>query len=270
MFGPFLKPAPALPNKPLLEVIFELRWQITESPQPGFGRDPGFSILHGRYYDFARKNGYPEVVSLSTSQLPDDMAPYVPRYQFWAAPKQWPVTQIGPGIMTVNSTKEYKWESFFPKIQEALNALTTSYPTEINKFIPLQISLKYIDIIPYDVKGNLPEFLRNNFHTDIKIKNDVFSEEKESSMDSIKLNLNYKINNPKGDGKINIGNGTYDNKPIIGWDTEIKSAGKEMPVTLEEFNMWLESAHDLSKKWFYALTDGPLLKSFQEEVNAKN
>ncbi len=259
-----IPPAASLPNKPLLEAVFELRWKIVEA-QPGFGKDPGFSILHGRYYDFARTSGYSEVVSLNTAQLPEDMAPYSPRYQYWTGKKKWPVTQIGPGVMTFNSTKEYKWENFFPAVQKAIRAIYSNYPNEIFLFVPTQVSLRYIDIIPFDKNGgkSLPDFLRENFHTDIKIRHDIFSQGKEATTEDIKLSLKYKLNSPKGIGKINLGNGVHEGATILGWDTEIRSIKEDVPQSLEEMDEWLVNAHDTSKKWFYALTDGPLLQSFK-------
>lgn len=261
----------ALPNKPLLEAIFELRWQLNET-QPGFAKDPGFSILNGRYYEFARKAGYPVLVELSTAQLPDEMAPFIPRYQFWKDKNEWPVTQIGPGVLTVNSTKEYKWETFLVRIKEALKAVKENYPNDIHKFVPISISLKYIDIVPFigeQTGENIRKFLKENFHTDIKIDDDIFNNDDKEKMEGLKLNLSYKLSEPMGVGKITIGNGMHNGKPIIGWDTEIKSVGSLVPVDDRGFDDWLLQSHILLKKWFIALTNGPLLKSFQEEKNAK-
>ena len=43
-------PAPRdLPNKPLVEAIFEFRWALQSNPAGG--HDPGFRILLGRFYD---------------------------------------------------------------------------------------------------------------------------------------------------------------------------------------------------------------------------
>ena len=70
----------ALPNKPLGEAIFELRWALDTTDQ-GLHHDPGFRILLGRYYDGLREH-YPHIQDLPISQMPDDMAASAdwPRY----------------------------------------------------------------------------------------------------------------------------------------------------------------------------------------------
>lgn len=55
-----------LPNKPLAEAIFELRWALDEKRVQGLAVDPGFRLLVGRYYDRVKGN-YPSVVDLPTA-----------------------------------------------------------------------------------------------------------------------------------------------------------------------------------------------------------
>lgn len=37
-----------LANKPLVEALFELRWELEPGDHPGVERDPGFKILRKR------------------------------------------------------------------------------------------------------------------------------------------------------------------------------------------------------------------------------
>jgi len=43
-----------LKNKPLIEAIFELRWEFQE-PAPGIKTDPHYRIIVGRIYDKVSK-----------------------------------------------------------------------------------------------------------------------------------------------------------------------------------------------------------------------
>ncbi|MCX6750116.1 MAG: hypothetical protein NTZ83_01545 [Candidatus Pacearchaeota archaeon] len=49
-----------LKNKPLVEAIFELRWQLKEI-QPGVKVDPNYKMLIGRVYE-RLKEEYPDRV----------------------------------------------------------------------------------------------------------------------------------------------------------------------------------------------------------------
>ena len=107
-----------LPNKPLVEALFELRWKPDEDASRG---QTAFRLFFGRYYDKIRE-GYPEIEDLPASQVPEALTPNIVRHRFRARPNQWPLTQIGPGILTVNETEKYKWDSFRERIEGALAA----------------------------------------------------------------------------------------------------------------------------------------------------
>ena len=111
-----------LPNKPLVEAIFELRWKLRELAPQMPAHDPGFRIALGRYYDMVRKD-YPAMVDLPTSQVPEDMTAYAVRHQFRVKEDKWPLTQLGPGILSVNETDGYTWETFKPRLEAAVKAI---------------------------------------------------------------------------------------------------------------------------------------------------
>ena len=120
-----------LPNKPLIEAIFELRWELLEREPHGIKTDPGFEILVGRYYERIKEE-YPYIEKLPISEIPEVLTAHTVRHRFRAANNQWPVTQIGPGIITINETDGYVWNSFKPRIIKVLKAFFESYPSETN------------------------------------------------------------------------------------------------------------------------------------------
>jgi len=86
-----------LTNKPLVEAIFEISWAIEDvSPI-----DQMWDILPGLYYGSLREE-YPHVENLPTSQVPVQMTPNVVRHRFRKGKDAWPLTQLGPGILSVN------------------------------------------------------------------------------------------------------------------------------------------------------------------------
>ncbi|MCX6637038.1 MAG: TIGR04255 family protein [Acidobacteria bacterium] len=266
-----IPPPHPLQNKPLVEVIFEVRWELDRGRQPGLAVDPGFRIFMGRYYD-RMKDQYPHVQDLPASQVPDDMTAHTVRHQFWRAKDGWPVTQIGPGILTVNETEGYLWESFRPRLIDSIKALYESYPTEIAKLKPSQVTLKYIDAVAFDsAKSQVPllRFLRESLHTGIDVEPLLFarSEEAQSPL-GLNLTVTYGLEKPKGAVVLTVANGTRNGSPAIIWETTVISKGADVPNEIEQFGTWLDGAHAVSDNYFFTLVRGELLLSFEAKSDA--
>ena len=96
-----------LQNKPLVEAIFELRWKLEER-SPGIKIDPHYKILVGAMYEKV-KDRYPFPEQMPTVNIPDEMAAHVVQHRFRKAENEWPLVQVGPGIVTLNDTHGYTW-----------------------------------------------------------------------------------------------------------------------------------------------------------------
>ena len=120
-----------LENKPLVEAIFELKWNLQES-ESGTRTDPHYKLLVGRIYEKI-KDEYPFHEQLPTATMPDELVGYVIQHRFRKNENEWPLIQIGPGIITLNDTKGYTWDNFKEKSICMLNTLFETYPdAEIN------------------------------------------------------------------------------------------------------------------------------------------
>jgi len=261
-----------LPNKPLIEAMLELRWDLVGTSQQGLKTDPGFRIFMGRYYDRVRKE-YSHVQNLPASELPESVAGYVARHQFWKRENEWPVTQIGPGILTVNETAGYLWESFRPRLISAFKALFDSYPTEIAPLRLNQIILRYIDSVPFNPETSqvpILTFLRDSLHTTVAIDHRLFSDDPNEAESPLAFNvsLTYRTKTPKGVVMLTQGNGINVDVPSIIWETKVMSSGEDVPNGLQAFETWLDDAHVVSDNWFFTLIRGRLLKIFEEDPNA--
>jgi len=253
-----------LPSKPLIEAIFEMKWNSIATNPNSFGRDAGYSILLGKYHDFVAKRGFTLTKDLPIAQMPEEMAPQAPRYQFWTGESVWPVTQLGPGIMTVNSTSEYKWSNFRELINDCSKFIFTNYPNNLSVFKLFSLNLKYINSIPFNIEEEgLKDFLKNKFKAVVNIDKDSFSEDSHQKLSGINMALNYKFNNGSI-GKLNIGDGLVNGKPSFIWTIEIHLQ-EEVPQTYEGVISWLDKAHEIAEKWFFELSDGPLLESFRKK-----
>jgi uncharacterized protein (TIGR04255 family) len=260
-------PAPhSLAKKPLAEAIFELRWALRPGDFPGIQDDPGFRILVGRYYDKIR-NDYGTTVDLPAARVPESMTPHAVRHQFRAGQNQWPLTQIGPGVVTFNETKAYTWEGFSTNVSKIVNALFTAYPTDIVPLIPIQIMLRYVNTVlynPLEADKPLLQFLGDNLHTSLVMEPLLFDEpDQANSPSNIMLTLSYKLDTIQGSGSLLFVNGEQEGKPAIVWEINIMTKEGNTPKIPEDINAWIVKAHAIAENWFFTLCRGDLLGRFE-------
>ena len=252
-----------LPNKPLGEAIFELRWAL-QSLEQGRQHDPGFRILYGRFYDRLSKD-YPFIEDLPVSQVPEDMIPYVVRHRFRPSNNAWPVAQIGPGIMAVNDTENYTWRRFEPRVQTAIEALFEAYPSSLSELTPVGVQLTYINAILFDpLQQSMIHFLRDNLHVSIDVEPELF-ENQEVAQNPLKLNLNieFPLAKPKGMGILRFSTGKKHQNPALVWQIVIHSDKDSTPKDKDGLGIWLKDAHDVAEKWFFTLIRGKLRETFE-------
>jgi uncharacterized protein (TIGR04255 family) len=253
------KPEP-LGDKPLVEAIFEIHWELTQT-SPATSRDPGFRLFLSRYYDKLRTS-YPHVEDLPVSSMPEDFAPDVVRHRFRAAQAKWPLTQLGPGVLTVNETEGYLWTSFEPRLLESLRALFDLYPKDIAPLKPTVVQLRYIDAIPCDGgSADLLELIAKDLHISVALDPALFGAS--AQVQDLDLNLTYPLSTPPGVGKIALATGYKENKPHLIMQTTIRSEGPQVPVDLNGFTTWLRDSHDALDRWFFTLVRGRLLDRFK-------
>lgn len=257
-----------LPRKPLVEAIFELRWELTDSKSNvtgAKGMDPGFRFLLGRYYECVRET-YPIVHDLPAASIPEELAAYIVRHQFRISESGWPVTQLGPGILTVNDTGGYTWDTFQKRILEAARAVFTTYPREFSAFNPISASLRYQNALKFDPKRLSPrDFLHQNLHTNIGLDSKLFEGPGGVEEPSL-LNLSglFPLKSLPGQAHMQISTGEINNEPAIILDISIRSRGSDTPPTVERLEPWLAAAHEIAENWFFTLCRGSLLENFKE------
>ncbi|MCK4811470.1 MAG: TIGR04255 family protein [Methanosarcinales archaeon] len=73
-------PRKPLKHKPLIEAIFEFRWELRK-PSPEMKADPHYKILIGRMHDKI-SDEYPFHEQLPTATMPDEIAGSVVQHRF--------------------------------------------------------------------------------------------------------------------------------------------------------------------------------------------
>lgn len=248
-----------LSSKPLVEAIFELRWGL-DGP-PGIGSDPYYQMLIGQMFA-AIKEDYPQWERLPTAEVPEGFAPFMPHHRFRAAVDGWPLVQIGPGLLTVNDTESYEWESFAPRCAIVVDTLFRLYPDIGDNLRVFEISLRYLDADP--LQGLSPvDFLRN-LKLNVDVEKSLFGGGRigETSL-GVGLSVSYPALRPKGLFQISCNKGRKHDQDAMIWETQVVSRGSDAPKQPETINSWLHEAHDTVHDWFFRQIDGALLEKYR-------
>ena len=129
-----------LPKAPLVEVVFELKWDIKMKSDLD-----DFQYLYGDLYANL-KDEFPNRERLTPLEIPFDALINIPVFRFTKNENKYPLIQIGPGVISINTLNEfYVWEDFRENIHKLLDILKDIYP----KFQTLKIipALIYIDFL---------------------------------------------------------------------------------------------------------------------------
>jgi len=254
-------PRKNLKNKPLVEAVLELRWVLAQQG-PGLHFDPHYRLLLGRFSERINSD-YPYHEPLPTSQIPDGMVAHAVQHRFRHAQNEWPLVQIGPGIMTVNDTVKYTWSDFQKRCEDAVGKLYDSHPVSA-EFHVQDIVLRYIDAVPFDyTNDNIFTFLADKLKTRISLPDSLFNNtDIQKNPELFNWQASFKHKKPSGMATLRFATGQKDAKPSLIWETLIQSSGSDLPKFPDEFAKWLNDAHDITDDWFFKLIEGELERRF--------
>jgi uncharacterized protein (TIGR04255 family) len=243
-----------LPNAPLLEVIFELSW-VANTPK----EQEKFQFLLGDMYT-KLKDKYPlrfNLVQIPVAgiEIPLDFFNNKPLYRFRKTENSYPIYQLGPGLLSVNTINEpYIWEDFEQEILNVFTKFKESY--DFDSSFTFNIALKFLDFYVFDFNhNNAYDFLKNNLHLQIV-----------HSMQSEKYNpsfVNFAAGHREDIGQFNfaINRGMIHQKGE-GFLIETNLVDKIMLNYDYDISSWLKSAHEYLSIVFKDMTKGTMYNSF--------
>jgi uncharacterized protein (TIGR04255 family) len=239
-----------LPNAPLLEVVFELRWKITNKTDLG-----RCQYLHGDMYS-KLVGKYPIREPLTPIEFPAELFLNNPAHRFRTKKGGYPLFQVGPGIITLNTVDEtYLWPEYFNLIKELINTFFEVYSrVELEKFTPI---LRYIDFFKIDSgEINLIEFIKNSLNTNIEQRFYVASH----SPSIITFNLSYPTELGQFTFNLNNGSNQRSEKGLV---LQTGVNGMEFEPNSEKILNWIRDSHEFCSEIFKKMTAGALYESFK-------
>lgn len=238
-----------LPNAPLLEVIFELRWNMSND-----NHWSQFPFLPGDLYALLKKQ-YPERHILAPTDIPPNLLEGSAIYRY-STKNGYPMVQLGPGVLSLNTTDDYyDWKSYSKNIDELLRKFNDVYIFSENE--QGRATLSYYDFLEFDWdEEDILSYLRNK----LKIAMTPQFYEFGNAPLALGVALSYKTD--KGVFNLKIGRGTADNDRS-GLILEFQIVSPSIRPIPEEVNKWLEEGHDLCSEMFKKITEGELYDSFK-------
>jgi uncharacterized protein (TIGR04255 family) len=251
-----------LRKAPLVEAIFELRWRVKNNTQPPT-IDPHYRILVGKIYEKIESE-YPYHEQLPTAEMPDSISEFVVQHRFRIKENGWPLIQLGPGIITLNDTENYKWSDFANRIDNLLSLVFTVHP-ELKNIEFLGLLLRYIDAYPFDFdKNDTFNFLNKKLKVKIGLPESLFIDSGVSKNPlGVDFHFTYPSTQPKGAFHLRFVRGEKNKRPALIWETVVQSIKTDVPNTKKEMQEWAEKSHDLTHNWFFKLIEGELLEEFR-------
>jgi uncharacterized protein (TIGR04255 family) len=246
-----------LPNAPLQEVIFELRWKLNFDPESQTQADKELQFAFANFSGLSAHELKHRVI-LKPSIIPDSLFYNRPVYQFWAAENQYPVFQLGPGVFTVNETeKNYEWSYFRNLILQGVEWLKNSYSNKLDFSV---VELRYIDAIEVDDDNqkDLIKFIADNLK--IEITNHFI----DAKLNDLQLHQRFKIDN-ENHLSLLIANGVKNisqSKAII----LQTSYNKTSNILLENLTPWIDAAHDTCSSLFRKMISNNLYEQFGKTI----
>ncbi len=239
-----------LPNAPLLEVIFEIRWKILDKN----GLDK-YQYLHGDLFA-ELKQEYPFRESLVNPEFPLEVFINKPMYRFRTKEAGYPLYQVGPGIISLNTIdEEYRWENFYERAEQLISSFFEVFTFSEDDQIDL--GLIYVDFFRLDFNHeNVHDFINNNLN--IKISQGFY--ETEERPKNISLSFDYETS--FGELKVFLRKGKNIKKEegVIMHTTVV---GKEKSPNQETILSWLNQTHEFCSQLFKDITKEELYNSFK-------
>lgn len=242
-----------LPNAPLVEVVFELRWDINSQNDL-----IDFQYLHGDLYS-SIKESFPIRENLVPPDIPFEALRSIPVFRFRKSTNSYPLIQIGPGVISFNTVDEfYEWESFRDEVNSLIDTINKIYP----KFESLskKTSLIYVDFIKIDKSiSNSIEFINKNFN--INISSNILTNHPDKILNEVNYTFNYIINN--NSLSLNIADGKVNDSDFAGLILQTRINSLVANFNTLELKSWLDKSHELSSDTFKSIIKEELYNTFK-------
>ncbi|MGB4751217.1 MAG: TIGR04255 family protein [Fervidobacterium sp.] len=249
-----------LKNSPLTEAYFEMRWVLIGAGQAELIQS-SYDVMLEHLINVI-KDAYPYHNELPLASLPAGLTMYFIQHQFRKGRNKWPMIQIGPGIVTLNTAEKYSWLDFEERILQLFDAIADGYSNTGFELKPNWFVLRYTSGVELDRK-DITAFLSQNFRMNVNVDEKIF---KGTNVGSLPLGADLKFffpcDKPKGTVNLRFGQGKKNEKETIFWEVEML---KEYGVLKDRRKIveWCEQSHEILEHVFFNMLQEEFLARFE-------
>jgi uncharacterized protein (TIGR04255 family) len=261
-----------LPNAPLVEAVFELRWVLQGTPGTLSHQDPGFFPMRESFTKNIARLGFVETRDMIGPQ--DFLLGYaIARRYYLAKDQEFPLMQMGPGIFASNQSSDYVWPSFKKQVLNGTQAVLASYPSMPTfPLTPNYLELRYVDAFDSTLAGTTDLVRFFGAATTLKLDVSPLLSSKKMFGDEHRgrVLLETRAKNWKASQFIvDFGSGRRNEEDIIRLETKVVTSADGAPKLrthrsfLSEVAKWLEFAHGITSPFFKDLVKASVMQKFQ-------
>lgn len=200
------------------------------------------------------KDSYPVRESLPAVLLPVDQARGLVAHRFRVAPGEHPLVQVGPGVLTVNTTDaSYEWSDFEKRSLFVVEQFLRVYQSLSGV---LSLNLLYLDFLPFDFEqSDIQAYLRSHLH--ISLEQRFF----QSPVPAKGIHLTLPFQTPHGHFTVSVQQANHLNQQGLMLQFSMRhQSSSELPA----IHAWLDQAHQICSQAFKDMTHGELYESFTQ------
>jgi len=261
-----------LPNAPLVEVIFELRWKLYEDAIPPPLRiDPGVLPLLRTFSAKMTELGF--VIVQDVGRVEQTAGQSVLR-RFQRTPDQaFPLMQIGSGIFATNDGPMYEWDRYRNQVLQGVEVLLDSYPNLYGYPLePNHLELRYLDVFDETLlqTGALTEFLSRG--TTMMVEPPPFLTDQSRFEANMPGRLVFNAT-PQGRKEtqfvVDFGSVAREGRASFRLDNKVVTTDTGVPIleSKKQFLValadWLKFAHNLTSPFFESFVTKELMEQFE-------
>ncbi len=247
-------------NVPLIEVIAEIHWALKAIESvPNARIDPFYDLFRDTFLTDAKSKGLCNEEVLIPNLVPLELSPNKPRLRLRTEPQEWPLVQIGPGILTSNIVPPYNgWNAFEPFLFQQIDRLFSSYPLSEKTFRVAKIQLRYVDGFDEERLGfkNYASFADKMLGIPMPLRNDFVNANIEGGSEvSYVLESRFVCTNPPGSlGLLKLAPGRVNDKNALIMEMQCEAQLSDRTSNdLHTIKSWFREAHSSLHQQFDSL-----------------
>jgi uncharacterized protein (TIGR04255 family) len=244
-------------NAPLQEVIVQVWWGL----QPIFGSqgaalDPHAVAFFEDFRARSGQKGFGYVERVVPEQVPLEVLAHQVVLRFRKRQGEWPVFQIGPGVLTVNIVPPYRgWTEFARTVEAGLELLWQSYPLASRYLKIERLHLNYINAFTSSHGlTSLATFARDHLGLTPELRTSLL--DLASSQDAARFNgtIEFPVRTPPGARLvIQFGPGKVAEKQALIVQNQVIATDENAPKDQRKIMDWLYKAREDTHAAFIAL-----------------